>query len=70
MVDEAVKRISRTEDLIICVQHALCKQDADFLVSHLRDQLDYTGSIYTSTVGAVVGAHSGPGAIGIGILQG
>jgi DegV family protein with EDD domain len=70
MVDEAVKRISRTEDLIICVQHALCKQDADFLVSHLRDQLDYTGPIYTSTVGAVVGAHSGPGAIGIGILQG
>lgn len=70
MVDEAVKRVQHTENLIICVQHALCQQDADFLVSQLRDRLDYNGPIYMSPVGAVVGAHSGPGAIGIGILQG
>lgn len=68
MVDEAVKRVKHTEDKLICVQHALCQQDADFLVTQLREKLSYTGPIYLSPVGAVVGAHSGPGAIGIGIV--
>jgi len=68
MVDEAVKRVKHTEDKIICVQHALCQQDADFLIAQLREKLNYTKPIYLSSVGAVVGAHSGPGAIGIGIV--
>jgi len=67
MVDEAVKRIKYAEDTIICVQHALCEEDADFLIAQLREKLNFHGTIYKSMVGAVVGAHSGPGAIGIGI---
>ncbi|HOQ10297.1 MAG TPA: DegV family protein [Syntrophomonadaceae bacterium] len=68
MADEAVKRVKHAEDKIICVQHALCPQDADFLITQLREKLNYTQPIYLSSVGAVVGAHSGPGAIGIGIV--
>lgn len=70
LVDEAVKRTKRTEDAVICVQHALCQEDAEFLITQLRERLNFQGPIYLSPVGAVVGAHSGPGAIGIGIVEG
>lgn len=70
LVDEAVKRINCAEEAVICVQHALCQEDADFLINQLRERLDYNGLIYQSPVGAVIGSHSGPGAIGIGIVQG
>ncbi len=70
MVDEAVKRIKRTEEAVICVQHALSEENAEFLIAQLRERLDFHGPIYRSPVGAVVGAHSGPGAIGIGIIEG
>lgn len=69
LVDEAVQRIKPSGEAVICVQHALCEGDADFLVSQLREKMDYAGPIYKSPVGAVVGSHSGPGAIGIGIVQ-
>ncbi len=68
LVDEAVKKIKTTDDLIICVQHALCPEDARFLVTRLREKLHYQGPIYECNVGAAVGSHSGPGAIGIGIV--
>lgn len=70
LVDEAVKRIKGTEEAIICVQHAMCEEDAQFLIDQLRKKLSYQGPIYKSSVGAVVGSHSGPTAIGIGIVQG
>jgi len=70
LVEEAVKRIKRAEDAVICVQHALCEEDAEFLVTQLRERLDFNGLIYQSPVGVVVGAHSGPGAIGIGMVEG
>lgn len=70
LVDEAVKRIQNAEEAIICVQHAYCPEDANFLVEKLREKLNYTGLIYESNVGAVVGSHSGPGAIGIGLVLG
>ncbi|MGS0765661.1 DegV family protein [Syntrophomonas curvata] len=70
LVDEAVKRIKQAEEAVICVQHALCEEDADYLVTQLRERLNFNGPIYLSPVGAVIGAHSGPGAIGIGIAEG
>jgi len=70
LVDEAVKRVEQAENAVICVQHALCEEDANYLVTQLRERLDFNGPIYLSSVGAVVGAHSGPGAIGIGIAEG
>lgn len=70
LVSETVKRISHTEDLVVCVQDALCKGDADSLIKQLRERLNYNGPIYQSPVGAVIGSHSGPNAIGIGLVQG
>ncbi len=70
LVDEAAKRIKNAENAVICVQHALCEEDADFLMAELRDRLNFNGLIYQGPVGATVGAHSGPGAIGIGIIEG
>jgi len=70
LVDEAVKRVEQAENAVICVQHALCEEDANYLVTQLRERLDFNGPIYLSSVGAVVGAHSGAGAIGIGIAEG
>jgi DegV family protein with EDD domain len=69
MVDEAVQRIRQVENAVICVQHALCEEDANYLITQLRERLDFNGPIHLSPVGAVVGAHSGPGAIGIGIAE-
>lgn len=70
MVDEAVKRIKRPEKTVICVQHAFCEENAEFLIARLREKLDFYGPIYQSPVSAIVGAHSGPGAIGIGFVEG
>jgi DegV family protein with EDD domain len=70
LADEAAKRITRAEEAIICVQYAICQEDAAFLIRQLREKLNYNGPIYQSPVGAVIGSHSGPSAIGIGIVQG
>lgn len=68
LVNEAVKRMARIQDAVICVQHALCQEDAEFLIQQLRERLNYSRPIYESPVGAVIGSHSGPTAIGIGIV--
>lgn len=70
LVNKAVKRINPAEEAVICVQHALCQEDASFLITQLRERLNYHGPIYQSPVGAVIGSHSGPSAIGIGLVQG
>ncbi|NLJ71449.1 MAG: DegV family protein [Syntrophomonadaceae bacterium] len=67
LVDEAINRIKNAEEAVICVQHAYCPEDASFLVNQLREKLNFQGIIYESNVGAVIGSHSGPSAIGIGI---
>lgn len=70
LVDEAVKRVKHIERTVICVQHALCEEEAEFLIAQLQDKLNFQGPIYLSPVGAVVGSHSGPGSIGIGMVEG
>ena len=70
LVDETVKRVKEIEQAVICVQHALCEEDAEFMIAQLRERLNFQGPIYLSPVGAVVGSHSGPGSIGIGMVEG
>lgn len=67
LINEAVQRMTPVQNGVICVQHALCQDDADFLTQQLRERLNYNRPIYQSPVGAVVGSHSGPMSIGIGI---
>lgn len=69
MVEVACSRIKNINNTIICVQNALCEEDARFMIQALRQKLNYTGEILSSMVCAAVGAHSGPGAIGIGFVE-
>ncbi len=68
MVDIAVKRIKDPKKTIICTRSALYEEDQEYLIKNLKEKLDYKGKIYRGTLEAVIGAHSGPGAIGVGFV--
>jgi len=46
------------------VMHALCENDANQLAEHLRGHLSLEALTITE-IGPAVGAHTGPGAIGL-----
>ncbi len=69
MIDVAVSRMIDVNKLIIIIQCAECQEDADYIIHYLRDLTNYNGQIYQSDLGIIVGAHSGPGAIGIGFVE-
>lgn len=69
MIDTAVSRIVDINKTIVIVQNAQCREDADYMCDYLRDITNYSGQIYNSNLGVIVGAHSGPGAIGIGFVE-
>lgn len=69
MIDAAVSRITDIHKLIIIIQNAECPEDADYMIDYLREITHYTGQIYKGDLGIIVGAHSGPGAIGIGFAE-
>lgn len=68
------KAIARLEDTIvdevgdavvdICVHHLAAREGADALGERLRSRLPGLKSMYQSEVGAVIGAHVGPGLLG------
>lgn len=66
MVDEFCSRVKQVSNPVICTQNALCEEEESFMIQYLRTGLGYNGPIYRGMLGAVVGAHSGPGSIGIG----
>lgn len=49
----------------VAVQHLAAPERAEGLASVLRDRIPRLRRMYTSEVGAVVGAHVGPGLIGV-----
>ncbi|WP_085833901.1 DegV family protein [Clostridium merdae] len=69
MMDIAASRISDWSQLIITVQNAEYMEDAEYAVEYLKKMTSYSGQIFRSDLGVVVGAHSGPGAAGIGLVQ-
>lgn len=69
MMDLAISRVSDWSRLIVTVQNAEFSEDADYAVDYLRKAASYSGKIYRSDLGVVVGAHSGPGAAGIGLVE-
>lgn len=69
MVDVAVSRMIDINKLIIIIQNAECQEDASYIINYLGELTNYTGQIYRSDLGIIVGAHSGPGAIGIGFVR-
>ncbi|MGX8709146.1 MAG: DegV family protein [bacterium] len=69
MVDVAVSRITNINKMIITFQNAEFQEDIDYAVHYFRKITNFSGPIYHSVLGAVVGAHSGPGAAGIGFIE-
>ncbi len=69
MIDVAVSRIIDINKMIIIIQHAECQEDADYICNYLKEKEDYSGHVFNSGLGIIVGAHSGPGTIGIGFVE-
>ena len=69
MIDEAVSRINDINKAIITIQNAKEEKDADYMRNYLLEKANKDVEIFSSDLGITVGAHSGPGAIGIGFLE-
>lgn len=69
MIDTAVSKISKMSKPIISIQNAGFAEDAEYALEYFRKVTDYSGHIYRSDLGITVGAHSGPGAAGIGFIE-
>ncbi len=69
MIDVAVSRVIDINKMIFIIQNAECQEDADYMCNYLREKIKSTCKIFNSNLGITVGAHSGPGAIGIGFVE-
>ncbi|WP_314172258.1 DegV family protein [Streptomyces winkii] len=73
-VRTASKAIARLEEIVveragdanvdIAVHHLAAQERADQLAGHLRERVPRLGELHVSEVGAVIGAHTGPGLLG------
>lgn len=65
LADNYVKyRKNKTEDDIVFISHADCLEDAELLCALIKEKTGAAVSITTS-VGAVIGAHAGPGTLAL-----
>lgn len=69
MIDVALSRIIDINKMIIIIQNAESLEDSDYMCNYLKEKANYSGQIFNSELGIIVGAHSGPGAIGIGFVE-
>ena len=53
----------------VAVQHLAAAERAALLADRLRARLPLIGQFYSSEVGAVVGAHVGPGVLGVVVVR-
>jgi EDD domain protein, DegV family len=53
----------------IAVHHLSAAERADTLAGHLRDRVPGLADLHVSEVGAVIGAHTGPGLLGVVVSQ-
>ena len=78
-VRTASKALARLEDLAVqragdgpvdlAVHHLAVPDKAEKLADRLRARLPQIGALYVSEVGAVVGAHVGPGLLGVVVAR-
>lgn len=47
------------------ISHADAPEDAEFVAGLIKDKMPGAGEIYISPIGAVVGAHAGPGTVAL-----
>lgn len=53
----------------VAVQHLAAQERADQVQEALRAQLPSVGQVVTGEVGAIVGAHTGPGVVGVALCR-
>lgn len=78
-VRTSARALARLEDLAlvaaaggtvdVAVHHLAAEQRAEQLAQRLRARLPDLGTLYVSEVGAVVGAHVGPGLLGVVVAR-
>lgn len=54
----------RDKQVFVGIMHGDCQEDADFVASKIKEKFGYE-DILISPIGPSIGAHSGPGALGI-----
>lgn len=66
IVDNMEKQMGKykDEDNVICVVHGDALEDAEYIIKLIRERFN-TDNIIVNTISPSIGAHSGPGAIGI-----
>lgn len=69
MIDIALSRIENIDRAIITIQNALAEKDKAYVYDYLKTKTSDKTKIITSSLGITVGAHSGPGTLGIGFLE-
>jgi len=69
MIDVMVSRITNIDRTIIVLQNAQSKKDADYMYQYLKEKTKDYIQVFSGNLGITVGAHSGPGSIGIGFVE-
>jgi DegV family protein with EDD domain len=64
-LEELVVEAAGTRPVDIAVQHLAAAANAEALVSRLRDKISHLVDMYVGEVGPVIGAHVGPGMLGV-----
>lgn len=63
-LEDTIVETAGTDPVDICIHHLAAREGADALGERLRARLPGLQSMYQSEVGAVIGAHVGPGLLG------
>jgi len=66
-LEELTVERSRERDVDVCVQHLANLERAEALAARLSDRLVGRGEVSLGEIGAVVGAHVGPGMLAVSI---
>ncbi len=69
LIDVAVSRITDINRAVVVLQNAKSPKDADYMYQYLREKTQEKIQVFKSGLGITVGAHSGPGSIGIGFVE-
>ncbi|MGO3733435.1 MAG: DegV family protein [Vagococcus sp.] len=68
MVDTIEKRIGHHKHYNLGVAYGTCKDEAMEVMDALKDKFPNVKHLYFDEVSPVLGAHTGPGVIGVGLL--
>ena len=65
LVQECVNKVQKNNEYAICILEADNKEMADFAENMLREKLGENARVEKLPIGPVIGAHCGPGTVGL-----